>query len=63
MSEWECVQVSHHEDVGKTIAEWEQKGWTLQIYQATGSPTVVNHYLLFKKGANLKGSITLLSKQ
>jgi len=61
LSEWECVQVSHHKDVGKTITEWEKKGWQLQEYQATGSPTAVNHYLLFKKG--LKPSITLLSKE
>ena len=60
LSDWECVQVSHHKDVGNTIAEWEQKGWTLHTYQATGSPTAVNHYLLFKRGVNLKGSITPL---
>jgi len=50
MKEYECVQISHHKDVGKTIAEWERNGWCLQSYAVAGSPTAVNHYLLFKKG-------------
>ena len=50
MKEYECVQVSHHKDVGKTIAEWETNGWCLHSYVVAGSPTAVNHYLLFKKG-------------
>jgi hypothetical protein len=50
LKEWECVQVSHHRDVGKVIEEWQKKGWRLHSYQATGSPTAVNHYLLFEKG-------------
>jgi hypothetical protein len=50
LKEWECVQVSHHKDIGKTIEEWQRKGWRLHTYQATGSPTAVNHYLLFEKG-------------
>jgi hypothetical protein len=49
LKEWECVQVSHHKDVGITIVEWERKGWRLHDYQATGSPGGVNHYLLFEK--------------
>jgi hypothetical protein len=49
LKEWECVQVSHHKDVGKVIAEWQKKGWRLYAYQATGTPTAVNHYLLFEK--------------
>jgi len=50
MKEWECVQVSHHKDIGNTIVEWQKKGWRLYSYQATGTPTAVNHYLLFEKG-------------
>jgi len=49
LKEWECVQVGHHKDVGRTIEEWEREGWRLHTYQATGSPTAVNHYLLFEK--------------
>jgi len=44
------VQLSHHKDIGKTIDEWQRKGWRLHFYEAVGSPTIVNHYLLFKKG-------------
>jgi hypothetical protein len=51
LKEWECVQVGHHKDVGKTIEKWQIKGWRLRIYQATG-PYMGNiiHYLLFEKG-------------
>ena len=49
LKEWECVQVTHHKDIGKVIAEWQKKGWHLNAYQATGTPTAVNHYLLFEK--------------
>jgi len=44
-----CVQVSHHKDIGKTIDEWQENGWHLHTYQAQGSPTLVNHYLLFER--------------
>jgi len=47
--EWECVKVDHHKDVGKTIEEWENKGWRLHAYQAQGSPAIINHYLLFMR--------------
>ena len=50
LKEWECVQISHHKDVGKAIEEWQKKGWRLHAYQATGSPTALIHYLLFEKG-------------
>jgi hypothetical protein len=49
LKEWKCVQVNHHEDVGQVIEEWQKKGWRLHTNQATGSPTAVNHYLLFEK--------------
>ena len=47
---WECVQVNHHGNVGKTIEEWEMKGWCLHTYSAAqlrGSE--INHYLLFER--------------
>lgn len=50
MSEWECIQVNHHRDVGETIREWQQKGWSLHTYSAAqlrGSE--INHYLLFER--------------
>jgi hypothetical protein len=49
LKEWKCVQVGHHLDVAAVIEEWQKKGWRLHTYQATGSPTAVNHYLLFEK--------------
>lgn len=49
MKEYECVQVSHHKDIGKTIQEWQRKGWRLHTYQAVGYGTLVNHYLLFER--------------
>jgi hypothetical protein len=50
LKEYECVQVNHHKDIGKTIEEWQKKGWRLHTYQATEYRTDVNHYLLFEKG-------------
>ena len=51
LKEWECVQVGHHKNVGKTIEEWQKNGWRLHAYQATG-PYMgeINHYLLFERG-------------
>ena len=54
MKEWECVQVNHHKNVGKTIEEWQRNGWRLHTYQAQGSPTIVNHYLLFERESREK---------
>ena len=50
LKEYECVQVGHHKDIGKTIDEWQKKGWCLCTYQASGFGTDVKHYLLFEKG-------------
>lgn len=53
MKEYECVLVSHHKDVAKTIMEWQKKGWRLHTYECAGNATVAmgtNHYLLFEKG-------------
>ena len=51
--EYECVEVKHHKDVGKTIAEYQKNGWHLHTYQAAGLvgpiTSFVNHYLLFEK--------------
>jgi len=50
LKEWECVQLVHHKDVGKTIEEYQRKGWRLHTYQATGYGMDVKHYLLFERG-------------
>jgi len=55
LKEWECVEVKHHKDVGKTIEEWQKKGWRLHSYQTAGmgaGPMAynINHYLLFERG-------------
>jgi hypothetical protein len=49
LKEWECVEVIHHKNVGETIIEYEEEGWRLNSYQTAGSPTAVNHYLLFER--------------
>jgi hypothetical protein len=47
---WECIQLTHHNDVGRKIEEWESNGWVLYTYTAASfQSTVVNHYLLFFK--------------
>ncbi|HEX9862818.1 MAG TPA: hypothetical protein VGB11_06000 [Candidatus Bathyarchaeia archaeon] len=54
MKEWRCVLVGHHDDVGKTIQEWEKQGWRLHTYATAGTVGtvvyIVNHYLLFERG-------------
>jgi hypothetical protein len=54
LKEYQCVEVKHHDDVGRTIKEWQKNGWRLHTYQATGTvgmaTSFVNHYLLFEKG-------------
>jgi hypothetical protein len=49
LKEWDCIQLGHHKNISKTIEEWERKGWRLHTYQAQGTPTLVNHYLLFER--------------
>jgi len=54
MKEYECVEVKHYNDVGKTIAEYLKNGWHLHTYQTaglSGGPVLsfVNHYLLFER--------------
>lgn len=36
MKEWRCILVSHHDDVGKAIMEWEQQGWKPNSYNTAG---------------------------
>jgi hypothetical protein len=50
MKEWICVQVNHHNRIAETIEEYQRNGWSFYTYQAVGSPNMVNHYLLFKRG-------------
>lgn len=56
MKEYECVEVKHHKEVGKTIKKYQSNGWRLYSYQTAGLgaliPTAnqVNHYLLFERG-------------
>jgi hypothetical protein len=54
MKEYECVEIEHHEDVSKTIGEYQSRGWHLHTYQTAGmgaGPMAykVNHYLLFER--------------
>ena len=37
MKEYDCVEVKHHKDVGKTIAEYQKDGWHLHTYQTAGT--------------------------
>jgi len=48
MKKWTCVQVSHHKDISKVIEEHEANGWQFHSYEAVGTPTIANHYLLFE---------------
>ena len=50
LKEYECVEVNHHKDIGKTIEDWQKKEWRLHTYQATEYRAGVSHYLLFEKG-------------
>jgi hypothetical protein len=51
------VQVDHHKKIGKVIEEYQREGWALQDYEAVGSPTMVNHYLLFEREAGAETSV------
>ena len=50
LKEYACIQVNHHKEVPKTIADMQNQGWRLHAYQATGYGTDVKHYLLLEKG-------------
>ena len=54
MKQYECVEVKHHKDIGKTIEKHQRNGWRLCTYQTAGmgaGPVAynVNHYLLFER--------------
>jgi len=56
LKEYECVEVKHHKDVGRTIEDYQRDGWSLHTYQTSGMGAgpmsyVVNHYLLFERGS------------
>jgi len=53
LKKYECVEVKHHKDIGKTIEKYQRNGWRLYTYQTAGmgaGPMAynVNHYLLFE---------------
>ncbi len=52
LKEWECIQVNHHKDIGKTVEEWQKNGWRLNTYTcAQMRPGLeILHYLLFERG-------------
>lgn len=50
LKEYACIQVNHHKDVPKAIADAQNSGWRLHTYQAAGYGGDVKHYLLFEKG-------------
>ena len=54
LKEWECIQVGHHKRIAKTIEEYQKDGWNLHTYQAMGTPTLANHYLLFEREKDKK---------
>ncbi len=57
LKEWECIELGRHEDVGRTIMDWEKNGWKLHTYQAQRIITLVNpeyHYLLFERETEKK---------
>jgi hypothetical protein len=58
LKEYECVEVDHHRNIGRTIEEWQKKGWCLHTYACAqaGVGKVVNHYLLFERGNEKKMS-------
>jgi len=50
LKEYACIQVSHHKEVPKAIADMQNLGCHLHTYQATGYGADVKHCLLFEKG-------------
>ena len=56
LKEYACVLVGHHKDIGKTIEEWARKDWRFHSHEAVGTPTMVNHYLLFERDIKRKTS-------
>lgn len=59
MKIFECIQIKHHNEIGKTIRQWQRNGWQLHTYQATGRDIWINHYLLFERESNVELATTL----
>jgi hypothetical protein len=49
LKEWICVKVGHHKKIAEVIEKHQIEDWSLHTYQAQGTPTMVNHYLLFER--------------
>jgi hypothetical protein len=49
LKKYECVEVKHHKEVGKTIEEWQKSGWRLNTYACTQYGVGAHHHLLFEK--------------
>jgi len=49
LKEWTCIQVGHHKQIGEVIEKYQKEGWSLHTYEAEGTPTLCNHYLLFER--------------
>ena len=49
VKEWICVQLNHHNRIAEEIELRQDAGWKLHTYQTVGTPTMVNHYLLFER--------------
>jgi hypothetical protein len=51
LKDYECVEVKNHEDVGKTIEQWQKNGWRLHTYTCAqyGIGGDVHHHLLLEK--------------
>ncbi len=54
LKEWKCIQLGHHKKIAEVIEEYQKNGWRLHTYQAMGTPTIVNHYLLFERETGKK---------
>jgi hypothetical protein len=50
LKQWKCVKVGNHNEIHRTIEEWQKDGWCLHTYQAIGTSGNPSHYLLFEKG-------------
>lgn len=49
MKKYVCILVGHHKNISSVIEEQLKGGWRLHSYEAVGTPTIVNHYLLFER--------------
>ena len=53
MKKWLCVQVAHHKRVSKAIQDHQEKGWSLNTYQAVTQKEGLYHFLLFEQQTEL----------